>query len=345
MTVRVLFAVLMLPIAASADITVGPEDVYIRVVDVGPGLCTVVAAPGGSYMVYDAGHWVGGKCIAAVREIVQGGEIDLLVISHSDGDHLGDGDYILVEYRVRQIISTGERREGKVNWENLHNAIASEVKDQDASVLNLQSVDLVPNTRASVGPALVTFLGGWGEWTHTAIADEGERKNAISIVARVDYRGSSVLLPGDTVGRRRTDSDDACKDAEALLAERHDFGEIWLDADVVVAPHHGGNNGSSACFIERVSPEYVIFSAGHDHLHPTNGAAGRYLAFGVPEQNILRTDFGDDEPLEHGGGPRDEWKKHRVPGCTDPRGDNDVEIVLRGDGTLEVTYCEPPGGC
>src|SRR5687767_6377211 len=63
---------------------VDPDDVYIRIVDVGPGLCAVIRAPGGHFMVYDAGHWVGQHCIQAVRDLVTTDGIDLLVISHSD---------------------------------------------------------------------------------------------------------------------------------------------------------------------------------------------------------------------------------------------------------------------
>ena len=65
----------------------------VRVVDVGPGLCTVTEASGADgphYMVYDAGHWLGQRCLGAVREIVGAAAIDLLIISHPDSDHLGD---------------------------------------------------------------------------------------------------------------------------------------------------------------------------------------------------------------------------------------------------------------
>jgi hypothetical protein len=37
---------------------------------------------------------------------------------------------------------------------------------------------------------------------------------------------------------------------------------------------------------------------------------------------MFRTDRGDDEP----GGF--EWKKGSLPGCNDPAGDDDVEVVL-----------------
>jgi hypothetical protein len=47
-----------------------------------------------------------------------------------------------------------------------------------------------------------------------------------------------------------------------------------------------------------VSPSAVVFSAGHDYLHPTIGVASRYLAAGVRADSLFRTDLGDDEEPE-----------------------------------------------
>ncbi len=100
--------------------------------------------------------------------------------------------------------------------------------------------------------------------------------------------GSSVLFAGDTIGRRKLDDDAACKDAEKVIVENHDAGVVSLKSDVIIAPHHGGNNGSSQCFIEAADPSHVVFSAGHAHKHPTKAAAERYIAHGVPKKRNFR---------------------------------------------------------
>lgn len=305
----------------------GPNDVYARVVDVGPGLCTITAAPGSHYMVYDAGHWLGGHCIRAAREIVEGEVIDLLVLSHSDGDHLGDVPELLREFDVRRILVTGDRRPGSATWEATNRAIGNEVR-YGASVVNLETTQLIPGTTIALGEATVTLVAGWHEWNGPGLP-RNERLNAISIVVRLDYRGHSILYTGDTVGRRVNDGDDECKDAEKMMVD--DAGRVPLKADVLIAPHHGGNNGSSRCFIEQVDPTFVVFSAGHMHHHPRAAVAGRYLRHGVAAGNIFRTDRGDDERGS-------EWEHGRVPRCTDSRGDDDVEILLRATGTPRVAY-------
>lgn len=123
------------------------------------------------------------------------------------------------------------------------------------------------------------------------------------------------------------------------MADRHDANEVSLKSDVLIAPHHGGNNGSAGCFIARVDPTFLVFSAGHDHNHPSDGAAQRYLTHGVLQANMFRTDRGDDERGSF------EWKAGAIAGCTDARGDDDVEIVVTDTGTLSVAYREAHSGC
>ncbi len=97
---------------AQAALVPGDNDLYIRVVDVGAGLCTITRSPGPSFMVYDAGHWNNHRCHDAAVESIGDNDIDLMVISHNDGDHLGDADMILDTFRVKKIIRTGFERRG-----------------------------------------------------------------------------------------------------------------------------------------------------------------------------------------------------------------------------------------
>ncbi len=83
-----------------------------------------------------------------------------------------------------------------------------------------------------------------------------------------------------------------------------------------------------------VSPTWVIFSAGHAHRHPRATTANRYLNNEVQLENILRTDFGDDEGAE-------EWSHGHIPGHSDRPGDDDVDIILRPTGEILVDYRTP----
>lgn len=106
---------------------------------------------------------------------------------------------------------------------------------------------------------------------------------------------------------------------------------IKIDSDVLIAPHHGADNGSSKKFIEVVSPKFVIFSAGHAHAHPRKVAVKRYLDGGIDINNIFRTDKGDDEGYK-------EWAYQRIANHKDPRGDDDIDILIRENGEVVVDY-------
>jgi competence protein ComEC len=144
------------------------------------------------------------------------------------------------------------------------------------------------------------------------------------------------LYTGDAVGRHLEDPADALIASEKFVVNNADA--ILIDSDVLIAPHHGADNGSSTEFIKAVSPEWVIFSAGHRHCHPTQVAAQRYIDFGVSLSNMFRTDIGDDE--SNSDCRVKEWDHQRQTNHKDTAGDDDVDILIRQDGEVLVDYRE-----
>lgn len=308
------------------------DGVFVRVVDVGAGLCAVVKMPGGHYMIYDAGNYndSGAKAFKAITEIIPyGEEIDLLVLSHSDADHLGAVDEIFNTYIVKRTLRTGYKRTSGT-WETADKAIKDESKIRGAVDMNLSYYEFLPGATYFFDETYVTMVAGFheppDEWN---LNDESEKRNSVSIVIRLQYKGKSILFTGDTVGRHIDDPEDALIAAEKFMVDNSDF--ITIDSDVLIAPNHGADNASSTDFIKAVSPDFVIFSAGHKFKYPRASAVGRYLYNGVVLDNIFRTDLGDDE-----GGA--EWDFGRIPGHKDKAGDDDVDILIRPDGEIVVEY-------
>jgi competence protein ComEC len=160
------------------------------------------------------------------------------------------------------------------------------------------------------------------------IADDSERYNAGSIVVRLAYKGKSILLCGDAVGRHLNDPPEVCIDTEKFMVDR--AATITIASEVMVAPHHGSEGASSPDFIRAVSPKDVIFSAGHKFQHPRQSAVQRYLDLGITESHLFRTDRRDNE-----GGK--EWIQS--PGSVvDPIGDDDVDILILQNGDVTVAY-------
>lgn len=308
----------------------------MRVVDVGAGLCCVVETSDGHYMIYDAGNYKdhGETAMTAIQQMIPfDSTIDLLVLSHCDADHLAAVPFICENYHVKEVWRDGLPRDTGT-WERADEWIGDEVIHDGCDDVNLQLTAVEPGYSVDIGNAAVTFLCGFadipGDWPSLS---SGENRNARSIVVRLDYSSSSILFTGDTVGRHIGDSWNTCIAAEKELVDNAD--EVPLVADVIVAPHHGADNGSSYPFVQAVSPEYVIFSAGHDYHHPHFWSANRYIASGVSPGKMFRTDLGDNEgSYEWRIGSGDE---------ADSAGDDDVLVTLSESGNVEVEYVPPLG--
>ncbi len=90
--------------------------------------------------------------------------------------------------------------------------------------------------------------------------------NDSSCVIRISDNNYSVLLTGDI---SRNIEMELVKEAGHLLK-----------SDILIAPHHGSNTSSSAAFIQKVNPKYVVFSTGYLNRwnFPKQEVVNRYVA-------------------------------------------------------------------
>ena len=74
---------------------------------------------------------------------------------------------------------------------------------------------------------------------------------------RLEYKGFSVLFTGDAVGRHEGVPQTASPIAtEAYLIANQ--AQWPIKSDVMIAPHHGSDDGSSLDFIKSVAPRYLF---------------------------------------------------------------------------------------
>lgn len=331
-------------------------DAVVRIVDIGAGLCAVISVPGGHGILFDAGPAGATNCQAAVRELVPDRHLDLVVLSHSDSDHIGMVKAILgPQPRPHQaereniaaiIIHPGDPRGPQVTRMRV---TLSEQAALGACVYDLRANNqppapcrvlspgrtaaIAPGDSFAIGAGRATFVAGWGDGNlafspgDARIPDEAARNNGLSIVIRFEYGGHSVLLTGDSLGRRQGDPASTCAYAERIMVGR--VAAVPLKSDVLIAGHHGADNASSTCFIQAVSPQYVVFSAGHEYHHPRQATMARMIDSHIVLANMFRTDRGDNE----GGTEATEGAGQ----CPDPTGDDDVEIRLPDSPAHPVT--------
>lgn len=114
------------------------------------------------------------------------------------------------------------------------------------------------------------------EFLHPLSAEGAEPKpNARSCVLKVAVGAQAVLLAGDIEAPQE----------RALLARAADR----LQADVLLAPHHGSGTSSTPAFLDAVAPTWALFQVGYRnrYRHPKAEVVARYNARGI---HVLRSD-------------------------------------------------------
>lgn len=138
-----------------------PEDaaLFMRIVDTGGALCCVIKTDNGAAIVYDTGHGnaTGFRAWKGVNDLFPSGhEIALMVLSHSDSDHLGGAPRIFDDYQVNEVVHSGVVRDTNTSTNTLQR-ISSEPDCLDIDL----GVSELPEGTWPYGETKVTFLCGW----------------------------------------------------------------------------------------------------------------------------------------------------------------------------------------
>jgi len=227
------------------------NDWQVSVLDVGQGL-SVVIERNGKVILYDTGaSYPSGFNLAesVVFPYLQyrGIEtIDQLILSHTDNDHAGGLTFI-----EEQVVS------GKI--------VVNEMKFNDKD----NEHQKYPRKKSCKKGDSFTWQGLTLNVLWPEVIQEKENDN--SCVINVSDGKYNVLLTGD-ISRK----------VEKILVSDSTIADE-LKANIIIAPHHGSKTSSSSRFIEAVSPDTVIFSAGYlNRWHmPNKAVLKRYQEFNV----------------------------------------------------------------
>ena len=242
---RLLACLLFLTLLITPGSNVDPAEYQLTVLDVGQGSAAVIQTQN-HVAVFDAGAKFSERMNAGSGVVIpylraQGIQnLDRLIISHGDSDHIGGAQAIIDEYPETILIGQ--------DIENLR------VRNKQACVAGLKwhwdGVDF-------------TFLSP--ENSGINASQKGKRNNR-SCVLQVVSKYGSLLLTGDI--EKRT---------EKRLLES--YGQA-LNSDVLMVPHHGSNTSSSMAFIQAVDPKISFISVGYKNRYrlPNHKVVARYAA-------------------------------------------------------------------
>ena len=196
--------------------------------DVGQGDAVFIESPSGFQTLVDTGR--GNKVLQELGKVMRlnDRDIDVVIITHPDGDHIGGLMSVLKRFAVRHIIIPDtddiNRTHTTAAWKS-------------ARII----VPPVPSRLTLPDGTVFEFL--WGiDNKHMS------ESNARSIVVRIAQGDRSVLLTGDIPAA-----------IEQELVARH--GDA-LHSDILKLSHHGSKTSSHPLFLKTVAPSTVVVSAG-----------------------------------------------------------------------------------
>ena len=272
--VRLLSIAWLVPMFVVTPIRPEPGALWIETLDVGQGLAVVVQTHRRT-LLYDTGARFNDLADAGNRIItpyLRGRGIqrlDAMVVSHADVDHSGGALSVL------QMVPVAA----------LHSSL-----NDDHMIVNDRRKATLANARCEAGE----------EWTWDDVAfrvvhpasnaylDPRIRSNDRSCVIQVSSVHGTALLTGDIEAK-----------SEALLIEREGVG---LVSDVMLVPHHGSKTSSTAAFVEAVSPDLAIVTAGYRNRfgHPKPEVVARYAERDI---RLMRSDRDGAIEVRFDGGP------------------------------------------
>jgi len=191
--------------------------------------------------------------------------IEFLLLTHQDYDHIGSALDLIKNYNIKKVYDNGFPHTTKT-YLNLMTYIL----ENDVPYQQIREGDKIESP--------------WKDVTFTVLSPPqdliDDDTNHNSIVLKVTYGDVSMLLTGD-----------AEKQSENYILST----DADISAQILKAGHHGSKNGSTNNFLNAVSPETVIISAGttetgNSYGHPHTAFLKRIVKVVTPN-NIYRTDI------------------------------------------------------
>jgi competence protein ComEC len=230
-------------------------------------------------------------------------QIDLLMLSHRDSDHVGGAASLLAAMPVH--------------------AMSSSLTDDHPLVVRAVARG-IPHHRCEVGQRW-RWDGVDFEVLHPTAADHAlappPRPNALSCVLRVagtaggtdvDAAAGPALRAAAGIRSVLLTGDIEAPQEAALLARRPkaiDASQA-LHADILLVPHHGSRTSSTPPFIEAVAPSSAVVQAAYRSRfgHPAPDIVARYESRGIA---VWRSDRCGAFTLHPGGSQRCEREAAR----------------------------------
>lgn len=214
------------------------EDFTLTCLDVGHGQAILVQLPGTSNLLFDAGSLnksnIGERIVAPFLDYKGIGQIEVIIISHNDTDHINGIPEVVKSRDVHAIYAYDDFFRGLDQWGTAR-FLRESLRQQGHEIRRLRK------NPAQTGQAKVEHL-----WPDESICrDQTVSENDKSLVTLIEFAGTEVLI---------------CSDIENFAQQRLLENHPHLKADIVIVPHHGSRKTLDPAFVQALKPEIQICS-------------------------------------------------------------------------------------
>ena len=215
-----------------------PRNYEIYFYDMSIGESILIKTPKGKTIMIDTG--LNNEIIKKLSKTLSvfKKNIDVLVITHGDSDHLGGVLDIFKYFEVSHIFFTGAEKESKLFtkfWETVQKEKISYTVMEETKDFVIED-DIIFDTLFPVSN--ISYMKN-----HT---------NNESVVFMLEINNKKILFTGDIE-----------KETELEILKT---GQ-QLNADILKVAHHGSKSSSIPDFIQEVAPRYAIIQAGVDNKY------------------------------------------------------------------------------
>ena len=292
----------------------GEGELQVHFIDVGQGDCILILFPDGKDMLIDCANYNNSssyrtETLDYINSYVTDGQLDYIMLTHCDSDHVYFMDEVLEEFQVDNVFMPNVlASHDKVAAANLPQEQLARFTDKDkvdtacyadffiaaltepdcTVTLNIdpdESTNAIVITddglQAPANPDTdatyrLTFYCPTQEYYDNSNLGDAEKKNAISPIGILEYNDFRLVLTGDSNEIN-----------EPTFVERVGGS---LDCDVLKVGHHGSETSSTAEFLNCIDCEYAVISCnsdGNTFNHPRQNTLDRLIA---QDMTIYRTD-------------------------------------------------------
>ena len=280
----------------------GEGELQVHFINVGQGDCILILFPDGKDMLIDSANFnndgeIREATLDYLDTYVTDGQLDYLMLTHGDSDHVYFVDEVLESYDVDTIYMPFIKAEP--NNEDLATAVNNLPKDKldmftdkDTLPTNVYAeffIAALSEPDAIIKPNIGEFsietetyrldfyCYSEEDWENSNL-NSAEKKNAILPIGVLEYNGKRIVLTGDSNEIN-----------EPKFIEK--VGGTIYDCDVLKVGHHGSETSSTTEFLDFIKCEYAVIScnaSGNTFEHPRQATLDRF-----EERNmaVYRTDL------------------------------------------------------